>query len=87
MQNTTATNGIVNTVAAGTGTGNAVAAETGTGNTVAAGTGTNANASVAADGNQQLQAAFDTAIAQAQKTLEITTVRGAELYALKQRAQ
>jgi hypothetical protein len=52
-----------------TGTGNA------TGNTGATG-----NA-----GNEQLEAAFNSAIAQAQKTLEISTEKGAQLYALKQR--
>jgi hypothetical protein len=38
-------------------------------------------------GNQQLEAAFDQAIQQAQKTLEISTKKGAVLYALKQRPQ
>lgn len=47
--------------------------------------GTAANANGASAGNEQLQAAFDSAIAQAQKTLEITTEKGAQLYALKQR--
>lgn len=57
-------------------------------NTAAAGTGTNgtgAGGNNASAGNEQLQAAFDSAIAQAQKTLEITTEKGAQLYALKQR--
>ncbi len=39
------------------------------------------------DGNNALSAAFDKAIQQAQKTLEISTVKGADLYALKQRPQ
>jgi hypothetical protein len=41
----------------------------------------------AAAGNEQLQQAFDQAISQAQKTLEISTKKGAQLYALKQRPQ
>lgn len=38
----------------------------------------------AGQGNQQLSQAFDQAIEQAQQTLELTTRRGADLYALKQ---
>ena len=38
-------------------------------------------------GNQALNQAFDQAIAQAQKTLEISTKKGADLYAMKQRPQ
>ncbi|MEO0329677.1 MAG: hypothetical protein AAF217_13895 [Pseudomonadota bacterium] len=36
------------------------------------------------EGNDQLSQAFDKAIAEAQKTLATTTVKGADLYALKQ---
>lgn len=35
-------------------------------------------------GNDQLSQAFDKAIGEAQKTLATTTVKGADLYALKQ---
>lgn len=35
-------------------------------------------------GNDQLSQAFDKAISEAQKTLATTTVKGADLYALKQ---
>ncbi|MCB1429819.1 MAG: hypothetical protein KDJ48_00415 [Nitratireductor sp.] len=38
-------------------------------------------------GNEQLTQAFDTAIQQAQQTLAISTEKGAQLYALKQRPQ
>lgn len=38
-------------------------------------------------GNQALNDAFDYAIGQAQTTLSITTKKGADLYALKQRPQ
>lgn len=38
-------------------------------------------------GNDALSQAFDAAIQKAQKTLEITTEKGAELYAMKQRPQ
>ncbi|MEM7291050.1 MAG: hypothetical protein AAF412_11895 [Pseudomonadota bacterium] len=38
-------------------------------------------------GNDQLSAAFDRAIEQAQQTLATTTVKGADLYALKQNAR
>jgi hypothetical protein len=40
-----------------------------------------------ADGNAKLEQAFDHAMQQAQETLSITTVKGASLYALKQRPQ
>ncbi|MEZ5792468.1 MAG: hypothetical protein R3D34_17370 [Nitratireductor sp.] len=40
-----------------------------------------------AAGNEQLTQAFDTAIQQAQQTLAISTEKGAQLYALKQRPQ
>ena len=36
------------------------------------------------EGNDQLSQAFDKAIGEAQKTLATTTVKGADLYALKQ---
>ena len=36
------------------------------------------------DSNEQLSKAFDTAMEKAAKTLQITTEKGAELYALKQ---
>ena len=56
-----------------------------------AATGANAAAATAAaggagtgEGNEGLTQAFDQAIAQAQQTLETTTVKGADLYALKQ---
>jgi hypothetical protein len=35
-------------------------------------------------GNDQLSQAFDKAIGEAQKTLATTTIKGADLYALKQ---
>ncbi|MCC2113604.1 MAG: hypothetical protein KDJ16_16335 [Hyphomicrobiales bacterium] len=38
-------------------------------------------------GNEQLSQAFDHAMQQAAQTLSITTVKGAALYALKQRPQ
>jgi len=38
-------------------------------------------------GNSQLKEAFDYAIKEAQMTLSITTKKGADLYALKQRPQ
>ena len=38
-------------------------------------------------GNEQLSQAFDHAMQQAAQTLSITTVKGASLYALKQRPQ
>ncbi|MEZ5840550.1 MAG: hypothetical protein R3D02_08995 [Hyphomicrobiales bacterium] len=38
-------------------------------------------------GNEQLSQAFDEAIAKAAETLAITTKKGADLYALKQRPQ
>lgn len=38
-------------------------------------------------GNQALTEAFDYAINQAQTTLNITTKKGADLYAMKQRPQ
>lgn len=38
-------------------------------------------------GNSALTQAFDSAIQQAQKTLEISTEKGATLYAMKQRPQ
>jgi hypothetical protein len=66
-----------NTSVGGTGTGTGTTGATeGGGEMPGAGTG-----------NDQLQAAFNTAITQAQRTLTITTVMGADLYALKQRAQ
>lgn len=48
---------------------------------------TGATAGGAGAGNDQLAQAFDTAIAEAQKTLALTTTKGADLYALKQRPQ
>ncbi len=39
------------------------------------------------EGNSQLKEAFDYAIKEAQMTLSITTKKGADLYALKQRPQ
>ena len=62
-------------------------------NAVGAGGGAGAAAGGAAGGgdagagNEQLTHAFDQAISQAQKTLEISTTKGAQLYALKQRPQ
>lgn len=56
------------------------------GATGAAGAGGEAGGAGAA-GNEQLTQAFDSAIQNAQKTLEISTKKGAELYALKQRPQ
>ena len=38
-------------------------------------------------GNNQLNEAFDSAIREATQTLTITTKKGADLYALKQRPQ
>ncbi len=38
----------------------------------------------AGGGNEGLSQAFDKAINEAKKTLELTTVKGADLYALKQ---
>jgi hypothetical protein len=52
------------------------------GNSTAPADGGNASA-----GNDQLQAAFGSAISQAQKTLQVTTEMGAILYAMKQRPQ
>ena len=46
-----------------------------------------AGAGGAGAGNDQLAAAFDQAIEQAQQTLTTTTLKGADLYALKQRPQ
>lgn len=40
-----------------------------------------------ATGNDQLAKSFDYAIQQAQQTLQTTTTKGADLYALKQRPQ
>ena len=39
------------------------------------------------EGNQRLNEAFDFAIREASQTLTITTKKGADLYALKQRPQ
>lgn len=39
------------------------------------------------NGNDTMTQAFDYAIQQAQRTLQTTTVKGADLYALKQRPQ
>ncbi len=39
------------------------------------------------EGNQKLNEAFDFAIKEASQTLSITTKKGADLYALKQRPQ
>ncbi|MEM7291393.1 MAG: hypothetical protein AAF412_13650 [Pseudomonadota bacterium] len=39
------------------------------------------------EGNQRLNEAFDYAIREASQTLSITTKKGADLYALKQRPQ
>ena len=50
----------------------------GAGNTSAVGAGT---------GNDKLSEAFDYAIKEASQTLTITTKKGADLYALKQRPQ
>lgn len=41
----------------------------------------------AGEGNQKLNEAFDYAIREASQTLSITTKKGADLYALKQRPQ
>ena len=52
--------------------------------------GTGGNASVSqgsTEGNDQLSQAFDRAIEQAQQTLATTTIKGADLYALKQNAR
>ena len=54
-----------------------------TGVGAAAGAGTTGSGA----GNQALSDAFDYAINQAQTTLSITTKKGADLYALKQRPQ
>ena len=54
-----------------------------TGVGAAAGAGTTGSGA----GNQALNDAFDYAINQAQTTLSITTKKGADLYALKQRPQ
>ncbi len=59
--------------------------ETGTtqGQNAAAAAGSAAS-SAQGDGNDNLSEAFDKAITEARKTLELTTVKGADLYALKQ---
>ena len=46
-----------------------------------------AGAAGGGEGNQQLNQAFDLAIREASQTLTITTKKGADLYALKQRPQ
>jgi len=46
-----------------------------------------ANGGANAAGNNQLSQAFDRAIAEAQKTLQTTTIKGADLYALKQQVR
>ncbi len=45
------------------------------------------NLTGAGAGNNQLNEAFDSAIREATQTLTITTKKGADLYALKQRPQ
>lgn len=46
--------------------------------------GADAGGAGGGDSNAQLSKAFDTAMEKAAKTLQITTEKGAELYALKQ---
>lgn len=46
-----------------------------------------AGGSGSGEGNQALEEAFDYALGQAQTTLSITTKKGADLYAMKQRPQ
>ena len=46
-----------------------------------------AGGSAGGEGNQALEEAFDYALGQAQTTLSITTKKGADLYAMKQRPQ
>jgi tetrahydromethanopterin S-methyltransferase subunit D len=60
------------------------AAGAGAGATATSAGGGTADASAAGSGNPGLQQAFDSAIQQAQQTLEITTKNGAILYSLKQ---
>lgn len=52
-----------------------------------AGASGGATGSGAGLGNTKLNEAFDYAIQEAQQTLSITTKKGADLYALKQRPQ
>ena len=54
------------------------------GNPGTGGTGGTGGTQGQGQGNDQLSQAFDRAISEAQKTLETTTIRGADLYALKQ---
>jgi len=61
--------------------------QAGAANSGLSGTGTNAGTDGTSSGNDQLSAAFDRAIAEAQRTLETTTIKGADLYALKQNAR
>ena len=49
-----------------------------------AATGNSSLSGANSGGNDQLSQAFDKAISEAQKTLATTTVKGADLYALKQ---
>ena len=49
-----------------------------------AATGNSSLSGSGSGGNDQLSQAFDKAISEAQKTLATTTVKGADLYALKQ---
>ena len=48
---------------------------------------TEAGKNLTGAGNNQLNEAFDSAIREATQTLTITTKKGADLYALKQRPQ
>ena len=50
-------------------------------------TGPTTGGTEGATGNDQLAQSFDYAIQQAQQTLQTTTTKGADLYALKQRPQ
>ncbi|WP_165784441.1 hypothetical protein [Zhengella mangrovi] len=56
-------------------------------NTFAAQAAGAATGSSSGSGNQTLNDAFDYALKEAQQTLTITTKKGADLYALKQRPQ
>lgn len=56
-------------------------------NAAALGASAQSGGSSTGQGNAGLNEAFNQAIQQAQKTLEISTKKGADLYALKQRPQ
>lgn len=56
----------------------------GVGATSTGGAGASASSDDGASGNDALAAAFDSAINKAAKTLELTTEKGADLYAMKQ---